>query len=870
MVRMGLLALALSIVARASSTYSVTVFTTTGGGTGINNSGQMAGTEFIGNTTQATIGGPSGSTAIPLPSGCSSGSNGAAVNDSGQVTGSACYTFPNFNTFYQAFIGTVAGSTVIPLPAGWTYAGGLAVNGSGQVAGTGGRVYRRDAQAFIGTVSGSAAIPFPDPSWSVSNGNAVNASGQVTGFVGSGTTAAQAYIGTTSGSTVIPLLPGWSSMQGFGINDSGQIAGFGRNGTTNTQAFVATISGSTAIPLPVGDTDASVDRQSINNLGMVVGGSSAPGSPYNLHGWIWDASDGTVPLSALVPVGWNVTNAISISNNGLILAQASFMGGAVQSVELTPTACSFSLTPPSISFGASGGNGSLTVTTASGCDWQAISNSAWLTITAGSSGTGNGTVNFNVGANPGPYPQAGSVIVGGQTFTVNQAPIPPAPPTLVSPTMGGIAGLAPSLSWNASSGATSYDVYFGTSPTPPLVTNVSTTTYSPGMLVAATTYYWRIVAKNSGGTGASAISSFTTLLHAAPLMPVADFDGNGYQDVFFYDAHDAWGTGTGYAGLSNGSGLFTYVYNAFTPGFDTIRYGDFNGDGKTDLIVYNRTTALGYVLLGKGDGTFSPVSLFLGPGFDHIATGDLNGDGLTDFVMYRGSDGTCYTALSNGDGTFRYQYTLVTIGFTNMAVADFNGDGKADLFLYRSSDGVQAFGTGNGSGGFTFPQGGVLGPYGVVGADFVEAGDIDGDGKADLLFYSSASGATAVGISTGSNFTIATYAYSPGFTTVKLFDFNADGKADLAFYNKNNSIGYLGVGSGTGAFTFSSLFWGAGMDTVDTLDLNADGRIDVVIYNSTNGASYTGISSGVAASPFSYQYAYWGNGKVLATAAAQP
>ena len=50
----------------------------------------------------------------------------------------------------------------------------------------------------------------------------------------------------------------------------------------------------------------------------------------------------------------------------------------------------------------------------------------------------------------------------------------------------------------------------------------------------------------------------------------------------------------------------------------------------------------------------------------------------------------------------------------------------------------------------------------------------------------------------------------------------------------------------------------------------AFGRIDVVIYNSTNGASYTGISSGVAASPFSYQYAYWGNGKALATAAARP
>jgi hypothetical protein len=125
-------------------------------------------------------------------------------------------------------------------------------------------------------------------------------------------------------------------------------------------------------------------------------------------------------------------------------------------------------------------------------------------------------------------------------------------------------------------------------------------------------------------------------------------------------------------------------------------------------------------------------------------------------------------------------------------------------------------------------------------------------------------------LSNGSSFTFTPYSYSPGFTIVKLFDFNGDGKADVALYNMNNTLGYLGIGSGTGTFTFSSLFWGAGMTTVDALDLNGDGKIDIVIYNSANGASYTGISSGNAASPFNYQYAYWGNGKVLAATAAQP
>ena len=81
---------------------------------------------------------------------------------------------------------------------------------------------------------------------------------------------------------------------------------------------------------------------------------------------------------------------------------------------------------------------------------------------------------------------------------------------------------------------------------------------------------------------------------------------------------------------------------------------------------------------------------------------------------------------------------------------------------------------------------------------------------------------------------------------------------------------YLGISNGTGNFTFSSLFWGPGFSTVDALDLNGDGNIDVVIYNTSNAAAYTGISTGNPANPFAYQYSFWGTGKVLATATAQP
>ena len=88
----------------------------------------------------------------------------------------------------------------------------------------------------------------------------------------------------------------------------------------------------------------------------------------------------------------------------------------------------------------------------------------------------------------------------------------PAAPTLVSPVNGATSvSLSTSLTWNSASGATSYDVYAGTTWPPPFVTNTALTTYSPAGLVAATTYYWQIVAKNGSHTTGSTIWSFTTI-----------------------------------------------------------------------------------------------------------------------------------------------------------------------------------------------------------------------------------------------------------------------------------------------------------------------------------------------------------------------
>jgi uncharacterized protein (TIGR03437 family) len=93
-------------------------------------------------------------------------------------------------------------------------------------------------------------------------------------------------------------------------------------------------------------------------------------------------------------------------------------------------------------------------------------------------------------------------------FTLGTGPLPV---SLVTPANGATGvSVATALSWTASAGATSYDVYLGAVSPPPLVGNTVTTSYSPAGLLAGSSYNWQIVAKNGAGSSPSATWSFTT------------------------------------------------------------------------------------------------------------------------------------------------------------------------------------------------------------------------------------------------------------------------------------------------------------------------------------------------------------------------
>ncbi len=100
-------------------------------------------------------------------------------------------------------------------------------------------------------------------------------------------------------------------------------------------------------------------------------------------------------------------------------AGTSAASNALTVTTLTAT-CTYSLSPTSQALGAVSANGSIAVTAAAGCAWTAASNATWISITSGSSGSGNGTVIYAVAANSTGSSRTGTLTIAGNTFTVTQ------------------------------------------------------------------------------------------------------------------------------------------------------------------------------------------------------------------------------------------------------------------------------------------------------------------------------------------------------------------------------------------------------------------------------------------------------------------
>ncbi|HTZ17675.1 MAG TPA: SBBP repeat-containing protein, partial [Dissulfurispiraceae bacterium] len=211
-----------------------------------------------------------------------------------------------------------------------------------------------------------------------------------------------------------------------------------------------------------------------------------------------------------------------------------------------------------------GGTGSFEVvaqrdTSSAICSWNAVSNSAWLQVTSGSSGTGNGTVGFSVEANTNSYDRIGSITIGGQySYSVYQAGTgtsgASAPTVTTNPTITGITETAATSGGNVADdgGATVMErgVCWSTSTNPSKSDTCSSDGSGTGEFVSALsgldpgqTYHVRAFASNMKYVGYGADVHFTT---SAPSQ---------YALV-------ANAAGSGYGAVSSDAGLISYSYPA--------------------------------------------------------------------------------------------------------------------------------------------------------------------------------------------------------------------------------------------------------------------------------------------------------------------
>lgn len=241
-----------------------------------------------------------------------------------------------------------------------------------------------------------------------------------------------------------------------------------------------------------------------------------------------------------------------------------------------------------------------------------------------------------------------------------------------------------------------------------------------------------------------------------------------------------------------------------------------------------------------------------GTGTSAVAAQDLNGDGKPDIVLANTSS-TVGVLLNSGTGTFPATATTYPSGATSgnasaVALGDVNADGKADLVVLNTNDSTVGVLLGTGTGTF-----GAATVYAAASYSYpsgLALADVNGDGRADVLVANNSTSSVGVLLSrsTGGLAAAVQYPTMNSPKDVAAGDLNGDGKADIVFSASGGSVSVL-LGTGTGTFGAATTYAGAGSggQRVRLGDVNNDGKLDVVTANPFDNSVSVLLGTGTGA-----------------------
>ena len=366
----------------------------------------------------------------------------------------------------------------------------------------------------------------------------------------------------------------------------------------------------------------------------------------------------------------------------------------------------------------------------------------------------------------------------------------------------------------------------------------------------------------AGSTSFSAKVQFTSGTNPYGVA-IGDIDGDGKADMVAANVTD--NTISVYRNTSTSGSITTSSFAAkvdFAVGVSpyTVAIGDLDGDGKLDIAVANNTgNSISVLRNTASSGSITTSSLAAKVDFAtgvnpmHLAIGDLDKDGKPELVSanyYSGTVSVLHNTSSTGSITSASFATKVDFATAShpysIAIGDLDGDGKPEMAVSnQGANSVSIFRNTSTQGAITSASFATKFDYSTASNPYsVAIGDIDGDGKPDLVTCNNVGNTISIlrnvsttgTIGSGSFSTKVDFTCGTGPYSVALGDFDGDGKVDIAvansgattisvFRNKATS-GTINAASLTAKVDFSSC---AGTRYLAVGDLDGDGKADIAV-----------------------------------------